>query len=208
MEEGRLAKLLEPGLDFLEDFVGGVVENAVGLGESAVVKAGFVRAGFPFDVGGLGVVGEEPLGTLRPEDGEGGDAEGGSEVAGSGVVADEGSCVFQTADEFGEVGGAMGKVAEGFPFLFLMRVAEDLGWPAYALEAGGEVSVAGDWPDANGLGGAGVKKDEASGGLAGWRMRRAAEGKAERLAEGFPLRGAVCVGMDLGEWFGEEELAT
>ena len=203
-----LAKLLEPGLDFLEDFVGGVLEDAVGFGKAAVVKAGFVRAGFPFDVGGLRVVGEEPLGALRPEDGEGGDAEGSSEMAGSGVIANEGGCVFQTADEFGEVGGAMGKVAEGFPFLFLMGVGEDLGWPAYALKSSSELGVAGDWPDANGLGGAGVKKDEASGGLASWGMRRAAEGKAERLAEGFPLGGAGGVGMDLEEWFGEEELAT
>ena len=192
----------------MEDFGGGVVEEAVGLGESAVVKAWFVEAWFAFDVGGLGMVGEEPLGALGSEDGEGGDAEGGGEMAGSGVVADEGGCVFQTVDEFGEVGGAMGKVAEGFPFLFLMRVAEDLGWPAYALEAGGELVVAGDWPDANRVGGAGVKKDEASGGLVGWRMRRTAEGKAERSAEGFPLRGARGVGMDLGEWFGEEELAA
>ena len=99
-------------------------------------------------------------------------------MAGSGVVADEGGCVFQTADEFGEVGGAMGKVAEGFPFLFLMGVGEDLGWPAYALKSSSELGVAGDWPDANGLGGAGVKKDEASGGLVEWRMRRTAEGKA------------------------------
>ncbi len=208
MEEGRLAKLLEPGLDFLEDFGGGVVEDAVGLEESAVVKAGFVGAGFTFDVGGLGMVGKKPLGALGTEDGKGGDAESGGEMAGSGVVADEGGCVFQTADEFGEVDGAMGGVAEGFPFFSLVGVAEDLGWPAYALKSSSELGVAGDWPDANGLGGAGVKKDEASGGLAGWRMRRAAEGKAERLAEGFPLGGAVCVGMDLGEWFGEEELAT
>ena len=61
-------------MDFLEDFGGGVVEEAVGLGESAVVKAGFVGAWFAFDEGGLGMVGEEPLGALGPEDGKGGDA--------------------------------------------------------------------------------------------------------------------------------------
>ena len=48
-------------------------------------------------------------------------------MTGARVVADEGSCVFQMADEFGEVCGAMGKVADGFPFLFLVGVAEDLG---------------------------------------------------------------------------------
>lgn len=131
MKEGEqiflLAELLEPGLDFLGDFVGGVVEEAVGLGEAAVVEAGFVGAGFAFDVGGLGMVGKKPLGALRTEDGEGGDAESGGEMAGSGVVADEGGCVFQAADEFGEVGGAMGGVAEGFPFFSLVGIAEDLG---------------------------------------------------------------------------------
>ena len=165
-----LGELLEPVLDFLGDFGGGVVEEAVRLGESAVVKAGFVGTGFAFDVGGLGVVGEEPLGSLGAKDGEGRDAEGGGEMAGSGVVADEGGCVFQTADEFSEVGGAMGKVAEGFPFLFLVGVAEDLSWPAYVLEAGGELGVAGDWPDANRLGGAGVKEGKALDGLAGRGM--------------------------------------
>lgn len=122
-----LAELLEPVLDFLGDFGGGVVEEAVGLRESAVVKAGFVGAGFAFDVGGLGMVGEEPLGALGAEDGEGGDAEGGGEMTGAGVIADEGGCVFQMADEIGEVCGAIGKVADRFPFLFLVGVAEDLG---------------------------------------------------------------------------------
>ena len=202
-------ELLEPVLDFLGDFVNGVVEKAVGLGEAAVVKAGFVGAWFAFDVGGLGMVGEEPLRALGAEDGEGGDAEGGGEMAGSGVVADEGGCVFQTADEFGKVGGAMGKVAEGFPFLFLVGVAEDLGWPAYVLEAGGELGVARDWPDADWLGGAGMKKGKALGRLTELDARsRMADGKAERLAEGFPLGGARCVGVDWGEWFGEEELTA
>ena len=114
-------------MDFLGDFVGGVVEEAVGLGEAAVVKTGFMGTGFAFDVGGLGMVGEEPLGALGAEDGEGGDAEGGGEMAGAGVVTDEGGCVFQAADEFGEVGGAMDGVAEGFPFFSLVGVAEDLG---------------------------------------------------------------------------------
>lgn len=196
-------------MDFLEDFGGGVVEDAVGLEESAVVKTGFVGAGFTFDVGGLGMVGKKPLGALGTEDGKGGDAESGGEMAGSGVVADEGGCVFQTADEFGEVDGAMGGVAEGFPFFSLVGVAEDLGWPAYVLKAGGELVVAGDWPDANRLGGPGVKKGKALGRLAKPDARsRMAEGKAERSAEGFPLRGARSVGMDLGEWFGEEELAA
>ena len=199
---------MEPVLDFLGDFGGGVVEKAVGLREAAVVKAGFVGAGFAFDVGGLGMVRKKPLGSLGSEDSEGGDAESGGEMAGSGVVADEGGCVFQMADEFGEVGGAMGKVAKGFPFLFLVGVAEDLGWPAYVLEAGGELGVAGNWPDADCLGGAGVKDGEALGRLAEWGMRRAAEGKTEGVAERFPLGGAVGVGMDLGERFGEEELAT
>ena len=122
-----LAELLEPGLDFLRDFVGGVVEEAVGLREAAVVEAGFVGAGFAFDVGGLRMVGKKPLGALGSEDGKGGCAEGGGEMAGSGVVADEGGCVFQMADEFGEVGGAEGGVAEGFPFLSLVGIAEDLG---------------------------------------------------------------------------------
>lgn len=195
-------------MDFLGDFGGGVVEEAVGLGEAAVVKAGFVGTGFAFDVGGLGVVGKEPLGALGAEDGEGGDAESGGEMAGPGIVADEGGCVFQAADEFGEVGGAMGGVSEGFPFLFLVGVAEDLGWPAYALEAGGKLGVAGNWPDADWLGGAGVKEGEALGRLTEWGMRRAAEGKTESVAERFPLGGAVGVGMDLGEWFGEKELAA
>lgn len=170
-----LAELLEPVLDFLGDFVGGVIEEAVGLGEAAVVKAGFVRTGFPFDVGGLGMVGKKPLGALRAEDGEGGNAEGGGEVAGPGIIADEGGCVFQAADEFGEVGGAMGKAAEGFPFLFLIGIAEDLNWPACSLEAGGELVVAEDRPDANRLGGAGVKKGKALGKLAesGARSRTA-----------------------------------
>ena len=71
---GFLEELLEPVLDFLGDFDGGVVEEAVGFGKAAVVKAGFVGAGFAFDVGGLGMVGEEPLRALGSEDGEGGDA--------------------------------------------------------------------------------------------------------------------------------------
>ncbi len=170
MKEGEqiflLVELLEPVLDFLGDFVGGVVEEAVGLGEAAVVKAGFVGAGFAFDVGGLRMVGEEPLGALGTEDGEGGDAESGGEMAGSGVVADEGGCVFQAADEFGEVDGAMDGVVEGFPFFSLVGIAEDLGCPAYALETGGELGVAGNWPDADWLGGAGVKDGEALGRLA------------------------------------------
>lgn len=180
----------------------------MGLGEAAVVKAGFMGTGFAFDVGGLGMVGKKPLGALGTEDGESGNAEGGGEMAGAGVVADEGGCVFQAADEFGEVGGTVDGVTEGFPFFLLVGVAEDLGWPAYALEAGGELGVAGDWPDANRLGGARVKEDKALGRLAEWGMRRAADGKAEGVAEGFPLGGARCVGMDLGEWFGEEELAA
>ena len=103
----------------------------------------------------------------------------------------------------------MGKVAERFPFLFLVGLAEDLNWPADALEAGGELGVAGDRPDANRLGGAGVKKGKALGRLAESDARsRMANGKAERAAEGFPLDGARCVGMDFGEWFGEEKLAS
>ncbi len=39
-------------------------------------------------------------------------------------------------------------------------------------------------------------------------MRRTVDGKTEGVAKCFPLGGAVGVGMDLGEGFGEEELAT
>lgn len=192
-----LAELLEPGLDFLGDFGGGVVEEAVGFGEAAVVKARFVRAWFAFDVSGSGVIGKEPLRALRSEDGEGGGAKGGGKMAGSGVVADEGGCVFQAADEIGEVCGAEGGVAKGFPFLFLVGVAKNLGWPADALEAGGELGVAGDWPDTHWLGGAGVKEDKALGRLADSTARkRMADGKAKRVAERFPLGGARGVGMD------------
>ena len=154
------------------------------------------------------MVGKKPLRALGSEDGEGGDAEGGGEMAGSGVVADEGGCVFQMADEFGEVGGAEGGVAEGLPFLSLVGIAEDLGWPAYVLETGGELGEAGDWPDADWLGGAGMNNGEALGGLAEWGMRRLADGKAEGVADRFPLGGAVGVGMDFGEWFGEEKLTA
>lgn len=203
-----LAELLEPVFDFFGDFGGGVVEEAVGFGEAAVVKARFVGTGFAFDAGGLGMVGEEPLGALGAEDGEGGGAKGGGEMAGTGVVADESGCVFQMADEFGEVGGAMGKVADGFPFLSLVGVAEDLGWPACALKARGELREAGDWPDADWPGGAGVKEGEALRRLAESGARRMEDGKAERTAKRFPLGGARGVGRNFGERFGEEKLAA
>ena len=202
-------ELLDPVLNFLGDFGGGVVVEAVGFGKAAVVKARFVRAWFAFDVSGSGVIGKEPLRALRAEDGEGGGAKGGGKMAGPGIVADEGGCVFQEADEIGEVCGAEGGVSEGFPFLFLVGVAEDLSWPAYVLEAGGELGVAGDWPDADWLGGAGVKEDKALGRLTkSGARKRMADGKAERVAERFPLGGARGVRMDWEERFGEEELTA
>lgn len=130
------------------------VAQAVRHSEATIVVTGLVRAGRAVDPRGLRMLGGESLGQLRAEKREGGHAQQGGEMAGSGIVADEpvGSGQdFQQAIQVGE------------------RIVDQGDLPARATEVGGEGVEPFPRPLAHGLSGAGVDDQLTAGTRRWWR---------------------------------------
>lgn len=150
-------------IDGGKDFGFGDVQYAVRGGESTVIGAGFVGAGFAADPFGGGVEREEPIGQLGAKKAEGRNSGKGGEVAGAGVIADEHAGV---GHEVQQLGNGAGRGDGGFaglePPVALFGIADDADRAVLGAEAMDEAAITVQRPDTNWLAGSGVDEDGAA----------------------------------------------
>lgn len=151
---------LHKRLNVRPNFLLGYVPKADRNRKAAVIRAGFVGAGFAFQELRGRVDWREPFGNLGAEESECGDAAKCGEMAGAGIVADENTGAIDVGQQIGDSFRSGDGTFAGFkPPFALVRITGDLNTVVGRAQASDKLAEAIERPNANRLAGAGMDED-------------------------------------------------
>ena len=130
--------------------------------EAAIIGTRFIGAGFAFEPFGGWMERRKPLWELGPKEGKGGDSAEGSEMTGTGIVANKSARTIDEVEQFAD-GGGSGDIcfAALQPPLSLVGIARDFNSVALLPKALDEPDVARKRPYTDRLAGAAMNQDVA-----------------------------------------------
>jgi len=156
------------GFDFRASRVGGQFGETVILGKSAIVRAGAKRADVANDDEVIVPERPEQLGPLRTEKCDHRNAQGGGDVAGAAVVADDLRCATHERKQLGHAQpgkGMPGQIVQGAAIAVRIGNEDELKFELLA-QRNDELPVVGLGPTADGNPGSTMKRDDGPGILA------------------------------------------